>query len=201
MNRLYKGIIIFFLFILGVFILRENYISYTKTSKTNIDYSESITASQTTFSDNKLKDDLGAQFLVKEETLHNELEEGEIQKEIERVRSFFYRYGAVLSGTEEIIVRKARECGGDYRLLIGIAGNESGLGRIPYKLYNPYGYLNGVQYSSWEESINTLSCEISRVHLAPCNNELRCVINRYAGNDDTDKELWIKNVTWFMNQV
>jgi hypothetical protein len=126
--------------------------------------------------------------------------EEQIQKEITKVRSFFESYGAVMTGYEEILVRKAHECGGDYRVLVGIAGNESGLGRIPYNLYNPFGYLDGMTYSSWEESLNKLSCVISQRFIKPCGVDLQCIINKYGG-PDTDQAKWIRNVSWFMNQV
>jgi hypothetical protein len=128
------------------------------------------------------------------------LEEQQILKEIEKVRSFFSSYGAVMSGYEEILVRRAHECGGDYRVLVGIAGNESGLGRIPYNLYNPFGYLDGMTYASWEESLNKLSCVISQRFIKPCASDLQCIINKYGG-PDTDQAKWIRNVSWFMNQV
>jgi hypothetical protein len=126
--------------------------------------------------------------------------EEQIQREIAKVKSFFESYGAVMTGYEEILVRKAHECGGDYRVLVGIAGNESGLGRIPYNLYNPYGYLDGMTYSSWEESLNKLSCVISQRFVKPCGVDLQCIINKYGG-PDTDQAKWIRNVSWFMNQV
>lgn len=123
-----------------------------------------------------------------------------IAEQTAKVHSFFVRYNSPLVGYEEIIVRKSAECGGDYAVLVGIAGNESGLGKIPYKKYNPYGYLDGIEYSGWEESLNKLSCVISQRFIAPCNGDLTCIINKYAGPAD-DKDLWIKNVTWFINQV
>lgn len=126
----------------------------------------------------------------------------EIEQEVARVEAFFASYtgGAVMQGYGRIIVEQARACGGDYRVLVGIAGNESGLGRVPYKLYNPYGYLDGVQYESWEHSLTFLSCVISQKFIAPCNADLRCIIRRYGG-PETDQEKWIRNVSWFMGQV
>ncbi len=128
------------------------------------------------------------------------LDEEQIQREIAKVKEFFTSYGAVMSGYEEILVRRSHECGGDYRVLVGIAGNESGLGRIPYNLYNPFGYLDSMTYSSWEESLNKLSCVISQRFIGPCASDLQCIINKYGG-PDTDQEKWIRNVSWFMRQV
>ncbi len=141
-----------------------------------------------------------------EELLRQRSEEiklsNEINEEINKVERFFdvYNGGAVIKGYGKIIVEQARRCGGDYKILVGIAGNESGLGRVPYKKYNPFGYIDGVQYSSWEEAIKKLSCVISQRFIAPCNKDLYCIINKYGGHD-TDREKWIKNVSWFMSQV
>lgn len=122
------------------------------------------------------------------------------QENVARAEALLAKYNSPMQGYGEIIVRRAQECGGDFRILLGIAGNESGLGRIPYKLYNPYGYLDGVQYSGWSESLEYLSCRISERFIAPCSGDLVCIINKYGG-PDTDKDKWVRSVTWFVNQV
>lgn len=126
----------------------------------------------------------------------------ERQDKINRIEALFQRYNSPMQGYAELIFRRVEECGSgvaDYRILIGIAGNESGFGRIPYKLYNPYGYLDGKQYSDWNDSLTFLSCVITQRFIVPCNNDLTCIINRYAGPSD-DKSQWIRNVTYFINQ-
>jgi len=130
------------------------------------------------------------------------LEAAERQAKIDRIEALFQRYNSPMQGYGELIFRRVEECGAsaDYRIIIGIAGNESGLGRIPYKLYNPYGYLDGKQYTDWNDSLSFLSCVITQRFLVPCNNDLVCIINRYAGPSD-DKSQWIRNVTWFINQL
>lgn len=119
---------------------------------------------------------------------------------VEKLTRFLESYNSPMTPYAETIVRKAEECGGDYRVLAAIAGNESGFGRIPYRLYNPYGYLNNVTYSGWEEALDVLSCRISNEFLDPCDNNLRCIIRRYGG-PETDQEKWIRNVTFFINQL
>ncbi len=123
-----------------------------------------------------------------------------LQEQTNKLEVLLQRYNSPFAGLGYIIVHRAYECGGDYRLLSAIAGNESGFGRIPYKLYNPFGYLNDTQYSSWEEALYILSCEISQKHLAPCNNDPACVVVRYGGSD-TNKPKWVSNITWFMGQL
>lgn len=160
-----------------------------KTSKNTFDFVNNKLLA--TFLDNK---DL------LESALNSYQKEKEIKINIAKVENFFQNYKASIKGYGDIIVRKAYECGGDYKILVGIAGNESGLGRIPYKKYNPYGFLNGVEYSSWEEALSTLSCEISKKFIAPCNADLYCIIKRYGG-PETDQEHWIRSVSWFISQV
>lgn len=126
--------------------------------------------------------------------------EKNIQNAIAKVKTFFDIYQARLKGMEELIVRRSIECEIDYRIIIGIAGIESGLGRFPVGGHNPFGYLDGIYYNSWEEALNKLICVIGNRFIKPCNSDLSCIINKYGG-PDTPKDHWIKNVQWFMNQV
>lgn len=129
--------------------------------------------------------------------------EKERQAKIDRIEALFANRSSPMSGYGELIFKRVEECGSgvaDYRILIGIAGNESGLGRVPYKLYNPYGYLDGKQYADWNDSLTFLSCVITQRFIVPCENDLTCIINKYAGPSD-DKSQWIGNVTYFMNQL
>lgn len=122
------------------------------------------------------------------------------QQAIDRVQAFMRSYGSVLVPYAHIIVDQAQACGGSYRILVGIAGSESGLGRINVKTYNPYGYLDGVQYSSFEEALTVLSCKISQQFLQKCGEDLNCLVRRYAGPQD-DPALFISKVAWFASQV
>lgn len=122
------------------------------------------------------------------------------QAKINKVEAFFKEYGAVMQGYGHILVDQAEKCGGDYKVLVGIAGSESGLGRVMYKSYNPFGYLDGVQYASMEEAIEVLSCKISQQHIAPCNGDLNCIAERYTGQHD-DLGHFVSKVRWFMDQV
>lgn len=119
---------------------------------------------------------------------------------IDKMEAIFAQYGGYMSGLADNLYDNALACGGDPLLLFAIAGNESGFGRIPYKYYNPFGYLDGVQYANWEEAINYLSCKIATQHLAPCGNEVYCVIRRYGG-PDTPQALWIRNINFFKSLV
>lgn len=129
-----------------------------------------------------------------------EIKEAEYAVNLEKTTAILTKYNSPFKDLGYILVQKTQECGGDYRVLLAIAGNESGFGRIPYKLYNPFGYLNGVQYSGWEEALSVISCKIAKEYLVPCNNSPECIVRRYAGEGD-DKEKWVRNIYWFINQI
>lgn len=141
------------------------------------------------------------------EPLYNELEAQRQsiiaqrrQSQIDKVESYFRQYGSPLVGLGHIFVDKSEECGGDYRVLVGIAGSESGLGRINVLKYNPFGYLNGVQYESQQQALEILSCIVSQQHISKCGIDLNCLVKRYAGPQD-DPQLFINKVAFFMRQV
>jgi hypothetical protein len=123
------------------------------------------------------------------------------QFRINKVETYFKAYGSPLSGYGYIFVDQAERCGGNYRVLVGIAGSESGLGRINYKTFNPFGYLNNVQYTSYEQALTDLACKISRQHIAVCGTDLDCLARRYIGGGGDDPDLFISKVRFFMNQV
>ncbi len=122
------------------------------------------------------------------------------QSRIDKVEKFFRQYGSSLVGYGHIFVDEAEQCGGDYRVLVGIAGSESGLGRVNYLKYNPFGYLDHVQYSSEEEALTILACKISQQHIAKCGTDLWCLAYRYAGPGD-DLNLFVSKVSYFFSQV
>jgi len=123
-----------------------------------------------------------------------------IDEHSEKIRRFFEIYKAKMIGTEKLIVKTALECQGDYRIIVGIAGIESGLGRSPVGGYNPFGYLDGKYYNSFEEAIRIIGCDISQRFIKPCEGNLDCIVKRY-GVPPEYREHWKKNVDWFMNQV
>ncbi|MCS7317539.1 MAG: hypothetical protein NZZ41_04360 [Candidatus Dojkabacteria bacterium] len=133
-------------------------------------------------------------------TIYNHKLEKEIKKNVDILESFLKRYGSPLVGYGDIIVRESFRCNVDYRIIVGIAGIESGLGKYPIGKYNPFGYLDGVIYESWEEVLYKLICRIANQFIKPCNNDLYCIVNRYGG-PDTPKQRWVNAVQWFMNQL
>lgn len=122
------------------------------------------------------------------------------QDAINRVESLFARYGSNLAGYGHILVDQSKACGGDYKVLVGIAGSESGLGRINVLRFNPFGYLNGVQYDNYEQALTILSCKVSQQHISKCGEDLYCLARRYTGPGD-DQDLFVSKIAWFMSQI
>ncbi len=134
------------------------------------------------------------------ENEREELIEARRQDQISRVKRLFNSYGSPLVGYEELIVDRSEECGADFKVIVGIAGSESGLGKINYKRYNPFGYLDGVQYPDQETALYELICKISANHLSFCGSDLQCLVNRYAGPGDNANH-FVSKVQWFINQL
>lgn len=130
----------------------------------------------------------------------SEIQQREFEENVARAEAILKRYDSPMQGLGHIIVRRADECGGDYKILLAIAGNESLFGRVPVKLYNPYGWLDGVQYASFEDALTKISCYISERYIAKCNKDITCIVRTYAGPGD-DKQRWVYNINWFIKQI
>jgi len=61
----------------------------------------------------------------------------------------------------QIIVTESNKVNADYRIVVGIMESESGFCEIPYKKYNCFGYLNKIQYSSFQEAFSNLTPKIA----------------------------------------
>lgn len=115
------------------------------------------------------------------------------EEKAERIRitrDYLAKFNSPMEPYAHVIVNAADRCGGDFKALIAIARIESGLGAMPYKKYNPYGYLNGVQYSGWESALDRLSCQISKQYLAVYGNNFEKIGSIYAANPN-----WAKKVS------
>lgn len=134
------------------------------------------------------------------EAKKSEIQQREFEINVAKAEAMLKRYDSPMQGLGHIIVQKADECGGDFKILLAIAGNESLFGRVPVKKYNPYGYLDGVQYASFEDALTKISCYISQRFIAKCNKDITCIVKTYAGPAD-DKQRWVFNINWFIKQV
>lgn len=136
-----------------------------------------------------------------EERIKKEAEERRIQQllaQATELRRYLESQNAPIATYAETIILSADQCGGDYRLLTAIAMNESGGGRIPYKSYNPYGYLNGIQYSGWDEAITEITCKISNQYLKNGLNTPELLAGPYGAKN---QEKWISNIYYYLNQI
>jgi hypothetical protein len=61
-----------------------------------------------------------------------------------------------------ILVTESESVGADYRLVVAIMEKESGYCNQPYKGYNCFGYLNKVQYNSFEEAFLSLTPKVAK---------------------------------------
>lgn len=97
-------------------------------------------------------------------------------------------------------IDKANECGVDYKLMIAIAGYESGYGRKPMKKYNPYGWRNGKTYSTFKDAISEITCQFGDKYIKKGLDTVREISNIYLGADG-NHDAWIKNVTYIRSQI
>ena len=132
-------------------------------------------------------------------TLDDKKEELILKEKASKIEYQISRFGGHMAGLGELIIKRAEECGGDYKIIAAIAGNESGFGKKPYMKYNPFGYLNKKQYTSFEEATYELACQISKQFLVPCENDLNCIVSKYAGTVDDHKQ-WVNSIHWFVLQ-
>lgn len=107
-----------------------------------------------------------------------------IQKDIDHLYNHLLRFGKRIANYEiaKIIVTESRNAGADYRIVMAIIINESGYCRIPYKGFNCFGYLNGVQYSSFEEAFRILTPKVARI-VAKHNWNTRALAKTYGAQN------------------
>ncbi|MBN1915634.1 glucosaminidase domain-containing protein [Candidatus Dojkabacteria bacterium] len=135
------------------------------------------------------------------------IEQEEIKKEQERLRrerqikidrlaGYLGKVKSPMADYANIIVEKAESCGADYKIIVAIAGNESGYGRIAYKEYNPYGYLNKVQYTGWDTSLSDLTCKVAKY-----TNKYSDIYTLGKAYGAHNPEQWAKNINWHLSQI
>jgi hypothetical protein len=77
---------------------------------------------------------------------------------INKLVSFLKRQGSPVASYHyaELFVDLSEANGADYRIVVAISGVESGFCAANYKKYNCFGYLNGVQYGSFDQAFRRL---------------------------------------------
>lgn len=108
--------------------------------------------------------------------------ERELTLEAEKLRQYLAAQGSPVATTKyaKQIIRVSRESGADYRILIAIMGTESGFCRVNYLTYNCFGYLNNIQYSSFDQAFNRLIPAISKQYAIPYGTDFRSMAKAYG---------------------
>jgi len=104
------------------------------------------------------------------------------------------------ANSSKSILEASERCGVDYKLVVSIAGYESGYGKKPVKKYNPFGWLNGVQYGSWDEAVSDIICDFGSMYSAKGLHDPHQIVQIYVGGNG-DKENWANTVTALMKKV
>lgn len=124
------------------------------------------------------------------EKFNKELE-GKIAKEklhfqqVERLVTYLKRQGSPIAKREfaDQIIRVSNANGADYRIIVAISGVESGFCAANYKKYNCFGYLNGVQYGSYEQAFNSLIPRIAREYVKKYGTNFKAFAVAYGIHD------------------
>lgn len=74
----------------------------------------------------------------------------------------------------------SRANGADYKVVVAISGIESGFCIAPYKKFNCFGYLNGVQYSSFSQALATLIPKVSREYARKYGTNFEAIAKAYG---------------------
>lgn len=127
-----------------------------------------------------------------EMNIEKSLERASLNSKINNLHSYLIKQNPSVFTREitTIIVTESDRMGADYRVVSAIMGKESGFCRANYKTYNCFGYLNGVQYGSYEEAFKNLVPKVA-AKVAPHNWNTRGVAAEYR---PVDQEGWAKRV-------
>ncbi len=120
----------------------------------------------------------------------------ERQAKIDKLAGYLRKVNSPMAPFAGTIIEEAESCGANYRIIVAIAGNESGYGRVSYKLYNPYGFLNGVQYAGWEASLSDLTCKVAKY-----TNKYTDIYTLGKVYGAHNPEQWAKNINWHLSQI
>lgn len=137
--------------------------AFDLTPITNTEISHHIIS---TDSDSRFSFTPNSEVILLDETLIDSAKKRYSQEEqVDHLFSYLNRQNPRVFSKEivRIIVSESNRFGADYRLVAAIMGKESGFCNANYKLYNCFGYLNGVQYGSYEEAFKVLTPRIASI--------------------------------------
>ena len=87
-----------------------------------------------------------------------------IEKNTQTLYEFLRTKNSIFENREfsKIIVEESMKVDADFRVVAGIMMKESGYCNAPYKTYNCFGYLNKVQYGSFDEAFRALVPKVAK---------------------------------------
>jgi len=129
------------------------------------------------------------------------------------MRHFLESYNSVLAPYTDFILETSEKYGLDWRLLVGISGNESLFGKAiprnpadPYRpCYNAWGW--GVHsrgtlcFSSWEEGIEKVAKGLKEKYVDQGLTTIDLIMTKYAPVSVMNGYPWADNVKFFMERL
>ena len=122
------------------------------------------------------------------------------------LRRFLESYHSPLAPHANHILEVSEKYGLDWRLLTGIAGNESLFGRVvPYDSYNAWGWgvhsRGTVRFSSWEAGIERVARSLKEDFIDQGLTTVELLMTKYAPVSVQNGYPWADNVRFFMERL
>lgn len=122
------------------------------------------------------------------------------------LRRFLESYHSPLAPYANYILEVSEKYNLDWRLLTGIAGNESLFGRvIPYNSYNAWGWgvhsRGTLKFGSWEEGIEKVAQGLKKNYIDKGLTTIDLIMTKYAPVSVANGYPWADNVRFFMERL
>ncbi len=122
------------------------------------------------------------------------------------LRQFLESYNSPLAPYSDYILDVSDKYNLDWRLLTGIAGNESLFGRVvPYESYNAWGWgihsRGTLRFSSWEEGIEKVARGLKENYIDQGLTTIDLIMTKYAPISVQNGYPWADNVRFFMERL
>lgn len=122
------------------------------------------------------------------------------------MRKFLASYNSPLTTHTDHILEISDRYGLDWRLLVGIAGNESLFGRvIPYESYNAWGWgihsRGTLKFKSWKEGIEKVAKGIKENYVDQGLTTIDLIMTKYAPVSVQNDHPWADKVRFFMERL
>ena len=129
------------------------------------------------------------------------VEKKQVDERVVKLRTFLNSQNSPMAKDAEAFVKYADQYNLDWKLVVSIAGLESGYGKhVPAGSYNGWGwgYSNGtvMHFSSWEEGIEAVSKGLRQNYIDRGANDVYAIGRIYAASPT-----WATRVQYFMNKL